>query len=627
MRTVSRLLCGGTLLLSAAGVAQAGPLADSGANTRTLLFHAVVHVHANGSHTERDTQVIEALTRTGAIGLNPYQQQYSSELSTLKVVSAWIGTPDGKHITIPKSDIYVRPVPASRGAPMYSHAKVLNIVLPNFSKGDKLHLVTVSKQFTPYFPKHFFDAWYVGANQSARDQKIVVSAPASMHLRVAQRGGWRLKRETKNGEDIFTATLAAHHPHYAGPSTVNQYDYSPLFEVSNFPTWKSIGAAYWTRAKAKAAVTPLVKEVADKVAGKRHGLAAAQALFAWDSLHIRYVGLELGVGGFVPISATQTLKSGYGDCKAHSTLLEALFAARGIKAYPVLISWNNSFEPMPLPGLGFNHAIDYLPKYHMFLDATGEFETMGQLAIGERDKFVVVAGPHPKVLRTPGAQPNSDEMKYRATLHLAANGTLTGQATLATRGWWAWAYREVFAQTPPAAYGRLMNALLKPSGGGTGSFVPGNPMVLNKPFRVRAHWTTHAYALPGKTLSFALPAGPYFVPALSRTAANPLSGLSAVIGPAQRKHPVYTYLGHIEWTTHLTIPRHYVATWTPPDVTVHNTAGRFSFRLTVHGKLITAHYDLNLARVLYTPAQYTALRTLLLTDLRIQRAPLVFTRT
>jgi hypothetical protein len=626
MRTVSRLLCGSALALTAAA-AQASPLAGSGANTRTLLFHADVHVKANGSYTERDTQVIEALTRTGAIELNPYQQQYSSELSTLKVVSAWIGTPDGKHITIPESAIYVRPVPASRGAPMYSHAKVLNILLPNFGKGDKLHLETVSKQFKPYFPNHFFDAWDVEADQSARDQKIVVSAPASMHLRAAQRGGWQLTRETQGSEDIFTATMAVHHPRYAGPSTVDPDDYSPLFEVSNFPTWKSIGAAYWTRAKAMADVTPLVQAVADKVAGKLHGLAAAQALYAWTALHIRYVGLELGVGGFVPISATQTLKTGYGDCKAHSTLLEALFAARGIKAYPVLISWSNSFEPMPLPGLGFNHAIDYLPKYHMFLDATGEFETMGQLAIGERDKFIVVAGPHPETLRTPGAQPNSDYMKYRATLHLAADGTLTGKAAMVTHGWWAWVYREVFAEVPPAGYDRLMDTLLKPSGGGQGGFRPSNPMVLDKPFRLGAHWTTHAYALPGKTLTVALPAGPYFVPAMTRTAANPLNGLSTVIGPVRRKHPVYTYLGHIDWTSKLTIPRHYVATWTPRDVTVHNTAGSFSFRLTVHGDLVTAHYDLNLAHVLYTPAQYAALRTLLLTDLRIQRAPLVFTRT
>lgn len=627
MRTVHRLLCGCVLALTGIAPAHAGVSAASGANTRTLLFHAQVRVQADGRYTERDTQVIEALSRTGAIELNPYQQQYSSDLSTLKVLSAWIRTPSGKRIRIPRSDIYVRPVPASQGAPMYSHAKVLNVMLAGFTKGDELHLVTLSKQFRPYFPNQYFNVWEVGENQSARNERIVVKAPASMHLRAAQRGGWHLMRQTKDGETTFTATLKNHRERYSGPSTVAPSDYSPLFEVSSFPTWKSVGAAYWAHAKEMARVTPLVQAVADRVAGKLHGLQAAQALYAWSALHIRYVGLELGVGGFVPISATQTLKSGYGDCKAHSTLLEALFAARGIKADPALINWDNAFKLLPLPGLDFNHAIDYLPKYHLFVDATGQFETMGQLAIGERDKAVVVAGPHPEVLRTPGAQPHTDRLFYSARLHLAADGTLNGHARMVTRGWWAWAYRETFAQVPPAAYGRLMNALLKPSGGGAGHFRPGNPMVLNKPFTVDATWTTHAYTLPGPTLTVTLPPGPYFVPSMDRSASNPLRALSSVAGPVQRKHAVYTYLGHIHWHSVLTIPKDYRPAWTPHAVDLHNDAGSFTFGIEVKGDRIVAHYDLNLKRVLYTPSQYAALRTLLLADLKAQRAPLVFTRT
>ncbi|EQD67847.1 hypothetical protein B1B_05790, partial [mine drainage metagenome] len=185
-------------------------------------------------------------------------------------------------------------------------------------------------------------------------------------------------------------------------------------------------------------MTPLVKQVADQVAGKLHGWDAVKALYMWESQHIHYIGLELGVGGYVPISANTTLKTGYGDCKQHSTLLEALLAARGIQVDPVLINWSNGFTLLPLPGLDFNHAIDYLPKYHVFLDATGEFETPGQLAIGERDKDVVISGPHPRLARTPGAEPAHNKLVYDATLHLAADGTLSGSARMTTHGWWAW---------------------------------------------------------------------------------------------------------------------------------------------------------------------------------------------
>lgn len=612
------------ILMAQARPACAGQAqSHSGADIRQLSFSADVHVKVDGQFTERDEQVIEALTRSGAHSLNPYQQTFSSSLSKLKVISAWIERPKGKHRLVPASDIFVRPAPAAQGAPMYSHAKVLNVVLPNFTKGDKLHITTLWTQTKPYFPNEYFGVWGVDERQSARDQKVVVHAPESMHLKAAQRGGWTTSHHLDGSTETFTATLAEHHAYFPGPATVSTDDYSPLFEVTSFPTWASVGKAYWARAKAQAAVTPLVKKVADHVAGKLHGWEAVKALYAWDSSQIRYVGLELGVGGFVPISANETLKTGYGDCKAHSTLLEALLAARGIACYPVLINWSDAFNVVPLPGPDFNHAIDYLPKYHVFLDATGEYETPGQLAVGERDKPVVVAGPHAQFLHTPGGQPEKNRLVYKATLKLAPDGTLRGDAQMTTYGWWAWFNRMIFAQVPPGAYKRLMNKLLDTSGGGEGSFEHGNPLALDKPFQVRAHWTTPAYAVPGKTLALPVPAGPYLVPGLDGTD-DPVSALATVAGPDTRQHSVNTYFGEIDWHTTLVLPPGYAPTYLPPAMKIHNAAGSFSYAVRNHGGKIDADYHMGLTRVLYSPSQYPDLRALLRADLRAQHTPLIF---
>ena len=598
----------------------------SGADIRELRFSAAVHVQADGQFAERDDQVIEALTRSGAHSMNPFEQTFSSSLSTMKVLSAWIETPEGAHISVPASDIFVRPVPATQGAPMYSHAKVLNVVLPHFTKDDKLHIATLLMQTKPYFPNEYFGVWGVDERQSACDQKVVVKGPVSMHLKAAQRGGWTMSRRIDGATEIFTATLARHHAQFPGPETVSSDDYSPLLEVSSFPTWASVGEAYWARAKAAAAVTPLVQEVADRVAGKLHGWNAVKALYAWDSAHIRYVGLELGVGGFVPISANETLKTGYGDCKAHSTLLEALLAARGFTAYPVLINWSDSFNLGPLPGPDFNHAIDYLPKYHVFLDATGEYETPGQLAVGERHKLAVVAGPHSELLRTPGSQPDQNRLVYNAVLHLAPDGTLRGEAEMTTYGWWAWFNRMVFAEVPPGAYKRLMSTLLNTSGGGQGGFEHGNPLVLDQPFQVKAHWTTPAYAVPGRMLALPLPAGPYLIPSMDGTD-DPVSALTEVAGPDVRAHSVNTYLGEIDWRTTLVLPPDYAPTYLPSAADVHNAAGSFSYAVQDHGGKIEAHYQLRLAHVLFTPSQYADLRALLRADLRVQHTPLIFHHT
>lgn len=620
------LACAIALALTAGSCMAQGSADAGGADVHVLSFHADVNVQPSGTYTDQQTQVIQALTRVGAQTLNPFEEEYSKSMATLKVESAYIVKPDGQRVDIPAADIVERPAPAppgSDGSPIYDNDMMLSVTLPDFNKGDTLHLQTLKTQTHPYFPNQYFDEWGPDASEFASDQRIVVHAPASMKLRAAQRGGWTITRRSDGGVDVFTATLADHQADFPGTSTVDPSDYSPIFEVTSFPTWASVGAAYWARAQDKAAVTPLVKAVADRVAGHLQGWDAVKALYTWESQHIHYIGLELGVGGFVPISANTTLQTGYGDCKQHSTLLEALLAARGIEVDPVLINWSNGFNLPPLPGPDFNHAIDYVPKYNVFLDATGEFETPGQLAIGERDKGVVIAGPQPRLARTPGADPAHNKLVYDATLHLAADGTLSGSAKMTTYGWWAWFNRMIFSQVPPAAYGRLMSDLLTPSGGGSGSFQPGNPTILDQPMQVGADWTTPAYALPGKTLSVPLPAGPYLVPSMAATA-DPVASLTAVVGPESRRHNVSTYFGEIDWHSTLTLPPGYAPTYLPPDSSLHNAAGSFDYNVTDTHGVVSASYRLRLDHILYTPAQYPALRALMLADLRAQRAPLVF---
>ncbi|EQD67846.1 hypothetical protein B1B_05789 [mine drainage metagenome] len=126
---------------------------------------------------------------------------------------------------------------------------MLSVSLPGFNKGDTLHLQTLKTQRQAYFPRQFFDVWGPAENESARDQKIVVHGPAGMQLRAAQRGGWTISHATTGGAETFTATLAEHHAEFPGTATVDASDYSPIFEVSSFPSWAAVGAAYWSTAR------------------------------------------------------------------------------------------------------------------------------------------------------------------------------------------------------------------------------------------------------------------------------------------------------------------------------------------------------------------------------------------
>lgn len=81
---------------------------------------------------------------------------------------------------------------------------------------------------------------------------------------------------------------------------------------------------------------------------------------AYDEVRssVRYVSVQIGIGGWQPYEATKTYGRKYGDCKDMSTLLISLLRSRGIEAYPVLVlTRNRRAMEGNFPSFGFNHVI------------------------------------------------------------------------------------------------------------------------------------------------------------------------------------------------------------------------------------------------------------------------------
>jgi len=65
-------------------------------------------------------------------------------------------------------------------------------------------------------------------------------------------------------------------------------------------------------------------------------LEQASAALRYVQDEVRYVGIEVGAGGFIPTQPDITLKRRYGDCKDKTYLLLTILKALEIEAYPVL---------------------------------------------------------------------------------------------------------------------------------------------------------------------------------------------------------------------------------------------------------------------------------------------------
>jgi Domain of Unknown Function with PDB structure (DUF3857)/Transglutaminase-like superfamily len=158
----------------------------------------------------------------------------------------------------------------------------------------------------------------------------------------------------------------------------------PALRAKTTGTWNDIGAWYANLTSASRVPSPaLQQKVAELTAGTSDTLKKMQALAAYVQQQIRYVAIEVGIGGLQPHPAADVFKHQYGDCKDKATLMSAMLKEIGIDSYYVMIDTHRGIVNPDFPSLRGNHMIMAirLPKDVSFtnLYATVEDPQLGRL--------------------------------------------------------------------------------------------------------------------------------------------------------------------------------------------------------------------------------------------------------
>lgn len=125
-----------------------------------------------------------------------------------------------------------------------------------------------------------------------------------------------------------------------------------------FRSWQEVGTWYLGLTKGRRDPSPQLRQKVEQLAAPAEPLGKIQALAAFVQKDIRYVAIELGVGGVQPHAAGEVFTHGYGDCKDKVTLLSSMLGEIGIESYYVLINTERgSVTAGTPPNVGFNHAI------------------------------------------------------------------------------------------------------------------------------------------------------------------------------------------------------------------------------------------------------------------------------
>ena len=174
------------------------------------------------------------------------------------------------------------------------------------------------------------------------------------------------------------------------------------FKIDNqsgsFQSWKSFGTWEFNLCnqpnqlsdKTKSDLINLKKDAIDTI-------DLIQKTYQYMQSKTRYVGIQLGIGGWKPFDASVVDKYGYSDCKGLANYMKTLLNFLGIDALMALapagrnrndIYWDEAFNQ-------FNHAIVCVPNHGdtIWLECTSQTIPFGYLGTFTDDRHVLLITP------------------------------------------------------------------------------------------------------------------------------------------------------------------------------------------------------------------------------------------
>ena len=415
-------------------------------------------------------------------GLITFSYQASAENVEIDYIR--VRKPDGSVVVTPAENVQDMTAAIAREAPSYTDLHEKHISVKGLSVGDTLETHVIWRYTKPLIPGQFWVSFNVSPDFISLARQVRVSCPRDRAVKwsskglqpvVADEGSRRiytwttsqLTRKPAKGKS-GSAAKGSKGENADGTAAEDKSDPAsgrPEVQMSSFQSWVAVGD--WFRGLIKERMQPSA-EVRAKAAELTKGLTnedqKVQALYNYVSLQIRYIGISFGVGRYQPHAAAEVLANQFGDCKDKHTLLAALLAAIGVRAYPALInsSWKID-EAVPSPGQ-FDHLITAVPRGsgYLWLDTTPEVAPLGYLIGPLRDKrALVIPGEGPPVLVATEANPPKPSLEtYRGIATLRDDGTMEGTLDWSVQGDdSALVLRAAFRKTPMPQWKELVQLL------------------------------------------------------------------------------------------------------------------------------------------------------------------------
>jgi transglutaminase-like putative cysteine protease len=250
----------------------------------------------------------------------------------------------------------------------------------------------------------------------------------------------------------------------------------------SFASWRDIGHWYAELTRGKREATPDIRrKVSELVAASAPFDEKVRKLAAFVQREVRYVAIEIGIGGFQPHSSNEVYANRYGDCKDKVTLLSAMLREAGVESYYVLTNaYRGVLDPNFPSALDFNHVIlavrwpsdassaglysirnEEPSGKFLYFDPTDPYTPLGYLPPSLQGNYGLLVTPDGgQLVQMPLIAPGLNRLLRSANLTLSESGTLSGDVQEIRWGYPATRLRAKLLAVPQTERMKLVESFI-----------------------------------------------------------------------------------------------------------------------------------------------------------------------
>ncbi len=431
-----------------------------------LLDDRLVSVGADGRVTERQRRVLKILRPQG----REYAEivaSYSKD-EKLDYFHAWSIAPDGHQYTVKDQEVHDEAL--GEWGILYDDLRARTVTPPGADPGGVI-AYEVERRVADYGTEE--ESWRFQQDIPGVRWVLELDLPPNwshydswLHhapvtaIEVAP-NHWRWEVTDVPAIDLTDVPMAPSAEALAA-RMVAHYSAHPL--PAGDQRWTEIGNWYDTLAASRTEAPQEIAAKSREVGAGTDFKTKIQGVAGFMQREIRYVGIEIGIGGLQPHPAADVFKYRYGDCKDKATLLIAMLNAVGVRATWVLVDTHRGFIDPALPSVQGNHAIAAIEmpagesdpdlravvtarngKRYLIFDPTDTYTPIGLLGFHLQGSYgILVAGNDSQVIQLPTLAPDADTVDRTAKFALNQDGTLKGTVTETRSGEAARSYRRLY---------------------------------------------------------------------------------------------------------------------------------------------------------------------------------------